>query len=215
MTSRSSPWTVSMFLTNTGSSAVGPKAHSMAGFSPRSRSSRSSISFCCWLFTAMVSLRISSFSWVRRRTTSATSALASPSLSRAPPCSATAWGRPASTRPTRLPRPRVRRPGRPAGRFDRSTRREPEPRPPGQHRAGPVGPRRGACGCSPAQATTTAAGRLVFGIFAALAERELIRRTHRWRGSRPRGLADGRAAGSSRCRHVGVPSCAANSASGR
>ena len=49
----------------------------------------------------------------------------------------------------------------------------PQPRPSGQHRAGPVGPRD----------TTTAAGRLVFGIFAALAEfeRELIRERHRGR----------------------------------
>lgn len=38
--------------------------------------------------------------------------------------------------------------------------------------------------------TTTAAGRLVLGIFAALAAP--------WPGSRPRGLAGGRAAGSSR-----------------
>ena len=49
--------------------------------------------------------------------------------------------------------------------------------------------------------TTTAAGRLVFGIFAALAEfeRELIRDAP-WPGSRPRGRAAARAAGSSCCR---------------
>ena len=51
---------------------------------------------------------------------------------------------------------------------------------------------------------TTAAGRLVFGIFAALAEfeRELIReRTLAGlTGSRARGRADARVAGSSRCR---------------
>ena len=48
--------------------------------------------------------------------------------------------------------------------------------------------------------TTTAAGRLVFGIFAALAEfkRELIR--ERTPGSRPGGRADATAAGRSRCR---------------
>ena len=49
--------------------------------------------------------------------------------------------------------------------------------------------------------TTTATGRLVFGIFAALAEfeRELIRE-RTLAGSRQRGHADARAAGSSRCR---------------
>ena len=78
--------------------------------------------------------------------------------------------------------------------------------------------------------TTTAAGRLVFGIFAALAEfeRELIPNAP-WLGSRPHGPAAARAAGSSRCRKPRCgwlrprwptatrrcPSCAANSASGR
>ena len=49
--------------------------------------------------------------------------------------------------------------------------------------------------------TTTAAGRLVFGIFAALAEfeRELIRE-RTLAGSRPRGRAAATAAGRSRCR---------------
>ena len=56
----------------------------------------------------------------------------------------------------------------------------PEPRRLGQHGAGPVGPVGWACGCSPATGRRStppiAAGRLVFGIFAALAEfeRELI-----------------------------------------
>ena len=52
-----------------------------------------------------------------------------------------------------------------------------------------------ACGCSPAQGTTTAAGRLVFGVFAALAERELIRRTAPLAGTeaaRARGRTSGR-----------------------
>ena len=78
--------------------------------------------------------------------------------------------------------------------------------------------------------TTTAAGRLVFGIFAALAEfeRELIRE-RTVAGSRPREPVGARAGGSSRCRKPRCgwprprwrtatrrcPSCAASSASGR
>ena len=79
--------------------------------------------------------------------------------------------------------------------------------------------------------TTTAAGRLVFGIFAALAEfeRELIRErtVAGLMAARARGRKGGRkvravesagAAGPGRDgapRHLGVGSCAANSASGR
>ena len=68
----------------------------------------------------------------------------------------------------------------------------------------PVGPRGGPAGCSLGQraqiAITTAAGRLVFGIFAALAgfERELIRERTRGRAQgrespRPQGWEDVRA----------------------
>ena len=95
----------------------------------------------------------------------------------------------------RLPRPRVRRPGRPgrvstaacapcgramcssSGNSTASAGTSPTWSTPCRT----VGPRRGPAGYSPARArrfdTTTAAGRLVFGIFAALAEfeRELIR----------------------------------------
>ena len=66
----------------------------------------------------------------------------------------------------RLPRLRLRRTRRPAGTRQllaspaegrRARRLEarppgPQPRPSGQHRAGPVRPRRGPCGCSPARA---------------------------------------------------------------
>ena len=79
--------------------------------------------------------------------------------------------------------------------------------------------------------TTTAAGPLVFGTFAALAEfeRGADPRTHRGWAQRPHGPADARAAGSSRCRKPRCgwlrprwptatrrcPNCAENSASGR
>ena len=79
--------------------------------------------------------------------------------------------------------------------------------------------------------TTTAAGRLVFGIFAALAEfeRELIRGNAPGPGSRLREPAGARVAGSSRCRRPRCgwsrlrwptatrrcPRCAVNSGSAR
>ena len=60
-----------------------------------------------------------------------------------------------------------------------------------------------ACGCSPGDGaqidTTTAAGRLVFGIFAALAEFAGADPGNApWPGSRPRGYVGAWAAGSSR-----------------
>ena len=106
-------------------------------------------------------------------------------------CSATRYGPRASTpatstttsRPAYATTDRTRqlraRPeeGRRARRLEARPPR-PQPRPPGQHRAEPVGPRRGPAGAHRARrADATAAGRLVFGTFAALAEfeRELIR----------------------------------------
>ena len=113
----------------------------------------------------------------------------------------------ASTRPNLLPPPRLRRPRRPGG-SRQLPARPAHGRRPRRLEARPAGPTWSTpCRtCRPAgwvlrvlagqgarrADTTTAAGRLVFGIFAALAEFRSA--NARWPGSRPRAPADARAA---------------------
>lgn len=90
ITSRSSPWTFSRFLTNTGSSASSAKSGSITGCWRRASSNRSSISRCCSALkvtTPMVRRDARNAGSFRRPTRSATSARASGWLMRAPPFS--------------------------------------------------------------------------------------------------------------------------------
>ncbi|MNV59141.1 hypothetical protein D3C71_1515510 [compost metagenome] len=90
MMSRSSPWTLSRFLTKSGSSSDSSKYGSKLGSWRRSSSSKSSMSFCCSVLkvtTPIVSLEALKPGDFKRLTMSATNAFASALFTRAPPFS--------------------------------------------------------------------------------------------------------------------------------